>query len=143
LEQWPHQILKGGRRLLCANLADPTPTGATRGRGTAPGLSAEHGPLHATCGHSLAPAAAPSLLAEHKPPPAACGCGTALGLSAEHGLLCATRGRGLVAIATPGLSAGHGLLRVAHNRGLATATRLQWTCDRDSSKISYARQQYK
>ncbi len=34
-EQWPHQILKGGRKLLCANLADPAPAGAARDCGPA------------------------------------------------------------------------------------------------------------
>ncbi len=74
-EQWPHQILKGGRRLLCANLADPAPAGAARGRGRA-----------AT--------ATPGLSARHKPPPIAYDGGAAPGLSAEHGPLRAARGRG-------------------------------------------------
>jgi hypothetical protein len=50
------QILKGGRRLLCANLADPACAGATHSRGPA-----------AT--------AALGLSAGHRPPPFACGSG--------------------------------------------------------------------
>jgi hypothetical protein len=74
--------------LLCANLADPAPASAARGRGpvatAAPSLSAGHRPPLAACGGS----AAPSLSARHKPPPGACGGSAAL-------------------VAVPGLSAGH------------------------------------
>jgi hypothetical protein len=48
-EHWPHQILKGGRMLLCANLVDPALFGVACGRGpataSAVGMSTEHGPL--------------------------------------------------------------------------------------------------
>ncbi len=70
LKQWPHQILKGGRRLLCANLADPAPAGAARGydpTAAPPGLSTRHGPLRAAPGRGLVVAAAPGLLAGHGP----------------------------------------------------------------------------
>jgi hypothetical protein len=57
--------------LLCANLADPTPTGAARGRSpvaaAAPGLSAGHGPLRAARGRGPTVTTAPSLLAGHRP----------------------------------------------------------------------------
>ncbi len=60
-EQWPHQILKRGRRLLCANLAVPAPAGAACGRSpvatAAPGLSTRHGPLRAARGRGPAAAA--------------------------------------------------------------------------------------
>ncbi len=79
LEQWPHQILKGGRMLLCVNLVDPAPASAARGRG-------------------LAVVAALGLLIGHRPPPATRGGGAALAaapsLLAGHGALCAARGRG-------------------------------------------------
>jgi hypothetical protein len=81
---------------LCANLADPAPTGAARGRGPAASMLAGHGPL-----------------------PAARGCGAAPGLSAGHGPLRATRGRGLAVAATPGLSPGHGPLRATRGCGAA------------------------
>ncbi len=61
-EHWLHQILKGGRRLLCANLPDPVPAGAARGRGPAvaatPSLWAGHGPLRVArgCGPTVAAA---------------------------------------------------------------------------------------
>jgi len=62
-EHWPHQILKGGRRLLCANLVDPAPVGAACGRSLAvagvAGLLSGHGPLHAARGRG--PAAAVGL----------------------------------------------------------------------------------
>ncbi len=96
-EQWPHQILKGGRKLLCANLADPVPTDAARGCGAAPGLSSGHGPLRAAHGRGFAAAAAPGLLAGHRP-------------------LHAARGHGLTTTAAPGLLARHGPLRATHGR---------------------------
>jgi hypothetical protein len=65
--------------LLCANLADPAPTGATRDRGpaiaAAPNLSIGHRPPPATRGGGAAPAAAPGLLAGHGPLRAARGHG--------------------------------------------------------------------
>jgi hypothetical protein len=77
-EHLPHQILKRGHGLLCANRADLTPIGVTRGRGlagaAAPDLSTEHGPLRAA--RSCYPAVA-----------------AALGLSIGHGPLLAARSR--------------------------------------------------
>jgi len=103
---------------LCANLADPAPAGAARGRGPAAtgttSLSAEH-------------------LADLVPTGAARGCGpiatSATGLSVGHGPLLATRSRD----PTAGLSTGHGPLRAARGRGLAAATGLWWTRGPDSS----------
>ncbi len=65
---------------MCANLANPAPAGAARGRCAA---------ITATLG----------LLARHRPPPIACGGGAAPGLSAGHGPLRAARGRGPAAAA--------------------------------------------
>jgi hypothetical protein len=104
-----YQILKGGHRLLCANLADPVPADAAcdrgpaatstvgmsaghvpplaaRGCGAAPGLSAGHGPLHAVCGRGLAATAAPNLSTKHGPSPTARDCDAAPGLSPGTGL---------------------------------------------------------
>jgi hypothetical protein len=57
-EHWPHQIRKGGRRLLCAKLVDPAPADAARGCGPAAastaGMSAGHGPFRAARGHGFA-----------------------------------------------------------------------------------------
>ncbi len=101
-KHWPHQSLKGGRRLLCANLADPAPTSAAHGRGPvvtgASGMSAGHGPPPATRGGGTALVAAP-------------------GLSAEHGPRHAARGGGPDVAAAPGLSAGHRPWRAARDRG--------------------------
>ncbi len=88
--------------MLCANLADPAPAGAARGR-------------------SLAIAGTTGMSAGHGPPPVAHSCGAtpvaAPGLSVGHGPLRAARGRGLATTAVPGLSAGHGLLRAARSCG--------------------------
>ncbi|CAN5975312.1 unnamed protein product [Sphagnum jensenii] len=103
----------GGRKLLCAKLADPAPAGAARGRG-------------------LAPAAAPGLSAGHGPPHVARGGGPAVGaspgLSAGHGPRRAARSGGPAVAADPSLSAGHGPMRAARGRGPAVAAELQWTC---------------
>ncbi len=83
-EHFPHQILKGGRRLLCANLVDLVSASVTRGRGPvtdgAVGMSARHEPSPTTRGYGATP-----------------------GLSAEHRPLCVARDRGLVATTAPGL----------------------------------------
>ncbi len=114
LEHWPHQILKGGRRLLCANFADPMPAGVACSRGPvvagAIGMSARHGPPPAARGSG----AAPGLLVGHGPPPAA-------------------RGYGAAPAIAPGLSTRHEPLRVARGRGPAVAVGLRWTCGPDSS----------
>jgi len=123
-EQWPHQILKGGHRLLCANLANPAPADAARNCDVAPSLLAGHGPLRATRNRSLAAAAI-------------------LGLLAGHGPLRVARSHGLVATAVPSLLARHGPLCATCGRSPAIAAELWWTCGRDSSKISCAKQQYK
>ncbi len=94
--------MKGGRRLLCANLADLAFAGAARGRGPATagaaGMSAGHGPLRVVRDCGVTPAATP-------------------GLSAGHGRLRVARGRGLAVVAASGLSAGHGPLRAARGCG--------------------------
>jgi hypothetical protein len=99
--------LTGGRRLLCANLADPALAGAARSRGPATvgaaGMSAKHGPPHAACGCGAAPAASPGLSAEHGPLRATCGCCATPGLLAKHEPLRVARGCGTA----PGLSARH------------------------------------
>ncbi|CAK9220605.1 unnamed protein product [Sphagnum troendelagicum] len=106
------------QRLLCANLADPVPTDAARGR-------------------NPVVAGATGMSAGHRPPPAACSCGAALvavpGLSAEHGPLRVARSRDLAAPPAFGLLAGHGSLRATHGRGLVAAAELRWTCGLDSS----------
>jgi len=116
--------LKGGRKLLCANLANPALAGAARGRdaapATAPGLSTGHGPPRATRDRSLVATTVPSLSARHRPPPTARGCGAA-------------------PAAAPGLSTRHGHLRVARGRGLAIATKLRWTYGQNNSEISVSR----
>jgi hypothetical protein len=61
--------------MLCANLADPVPAGAARGR-------------------DLAVASVASMSVGHGPPPVAHGCGAAPGLSTGHGPLRVARGRG-------------------------------------------------
>jgi hypothetical protein len=135
-EHWPHQILKGGRRLLCANLADPAPAGAARGRGPvaagAAGMSVGHGPPPAARGGGIAPVAAPGLSAGHGPRHAARGGRPATtatpSLSAGHGPMCAARSRGPATATTPSLSTGHGPLRAAHGRGPAAVVELRWTC---------------
>ncbi len=77
-EHWPHQILKGGCRLLCANIADPALAGAARGRDLAvvgaAGMLTGHRPPPAARGYSAAPAAVPGLSAGHGPLRAACNC---------------------------------------------------------------------
>jgi len=63
--------LKGGCKLLCANLTNPTPVGATRGRGPATagatGMSAGHRPLLVARGYGTTPVVALRLLAGHGP----------------------------------------------------------------------------
>ncbi len=77
---------------MCANLVDPAPVGAARGRGRAiagtAGMSAGHGPSPVARGCGAASTAVPGLLAGHRPLRAACN-------------------RGLTVVAAPGLSAGH------------------------------------
>ncbi len=82
--------------LLYANLADPAPAGATRGRGPAAagaaGMSTGHGPPLAVHGCGATPTTVPGLSVGHRP------------LRAAHD-------RGLAAVVAPGLSARHGPLR--------------------------------
>ncbi len=85
LEHWPHQILKGGRRLLCANLADPALVGAARDCGLAvagaAGLSTGHlvdpAPTGAACDCVPAVADAAGLLTGRELLRAVRGCGRA------------------------------------------------------------------
>ncbi len=114
LEHWPHQILKGGRKLLCAKLADPAPAPATHGGGPAagatPGPSAGHGPRRGARGCGLAPAGAPGRSVGHGPRRGARGCDptptSAPGRSAEHEPPPAARGGRPVAFPGPGRSIG-------------------------------------
>ncbi len=146
-EHWPHQILKGGCRLLCENLADSAPVSAARGCGPvvagAAGLLAGHlanpAPAGAIHGRDPAATSVAGLSAEHLANPALVGvthgCGPAAagatGLSAEHGPLRAARDRGPVVAGAAGLSAGHGFLHGA--RGPTAVAGLWWTCGPDSS----------
>jgi hypothetical protein len=119
-----------GRRLLCANIVDLAFAGAARGRGpapiAAPGLLAGHKPPPATRGGGTAS----GLSTEHGPRRAAHGGGpTAIatsGLSAGHEPLRVARGPTVVA--GPSLSAGHGPLRTIRGRSLAAVVGLWWTC---------------
>jgi hypothetical protein len=84
---------------LCANLADPAPANAARGRSpTAAGMSAGHGPSPVARGCDAALVTTPSLLAGHGP-------------------LRATRDHGLATVVTLSLSNGHEPLRAT--RGYA------------------------
>ncbi len=125
-EHWPHQILKGGRRLLCANLVDPAPASAARGGGPAAGgatgVSGGHKPPPVVRGGGAAPAATLGLSAEHDPRRATrdrSRAAAAPGLLAGHGPRCAVRGRNRAVAAAPGLSAGHRPQRAAHGRSRA------------------------
>ncbi len=117
-EHWPHQILKGGRKLLCANFADPVPAGAA-------------------CGRGPVVASAVSMLVRHGPPPVARGCDVvpvvAAGMLARHGPLRVARGCGLVVAAALGLLVGHGPLCDARGSGPAVVAELRWTCGPNSS----------
>jgi len=113
--------LKGGWKLLCANLADPAPTGATSDRSPAAtgaaSMSAGHGPPPAARNGSAAPA-------------------VTLGLSAGHGPLHATRGRGPTVAIAPGLLVGHGPLHAARGHDPAAAIGLWWTCAPNNSFLT-------
>jgi hypothetical protein len=112
--QLPRSLRQLFASLLIFNVTNPA----------APGLSAEHGPLSAACGHGFAAVATPSMLAGHEPLSVACG----------HDFATA---------ATPNMTAGHGPLCATRNRGPAATASLRWTCGRDSFEISLAKQQYK
>jgi len=124
--------LKGGRRLLCANLADTAPADAVHDRAATPGLLAGHRPPPVAHGCGVAPATALGVSAEHRPLHATRSYDTAPGLSAEHGPLRATRGCGLVTATASGLLTRHRPLRATPDRDPAAAAGLRWTCDRDN-----------
>jgi hypothetical protein len=132
--------MKRGRRLLCANLADPAPADAASGRGPVAagvvGMSVGHEPSPIARDRGLAATSVAGMLARHELLPIARGGDAtptaAHGLSIGHGLLCATRSRGPTDAATPGLSAKHGPLRAARGRNPAAAAELWWTCGPNS-----------
>ncbi len=96
---------------MCANLVDPAPVDAARGRSPATvGMLVEHGPLHVVCD-----------------------CDAAPGLSTEHGPLRAAHDHGSAIVTTPSLSTRHGRLRAARGHGPAVAIGLRWTCGPDNS----------
>jgi hypothetical protein len=109
--------LKGGRTLLCANLANLALAGAIGGCGpvatSVGGMSAGHGPLPSARDGGVAHVAAP-------------------GLSAEHGPLRATHGHSPATAIALGLPTGHGPLRTAPGHGPVVAAGLRWTCGPDS-----------